>query len=105
MLGKDRCRIQPPGAQGSGKSTSNRDQRVIINELTTRIPNASKQAEAEVLNELLALFGRRQVILQLLRRDIQYRALLKIWLYVHVPLTISLLVALSIHILVVFVYW
>ena len=78
---------------------------MVIDELSTRIPDARKQAEAEVLNELLALFGRRQVILQVLLQDIQYRALLKIWLYFHVPLTISLLVALSIHILVVFVYW
>ena len=77
----------------------------MIDELTRRIPDARKQTEAEVLNELLALFGRRRVILQLLIRDIQYRALLKIWLYFHIPLTVSLLVALGIHILVVFVYW
>lgn len=105
LLARDRCRVRPFGAEAGGKSVSNRQQKVMIDELTRRIPDARKQTEAEVLNELLALFGRRRVILQLLIRDIQYRALLKIWLYFHIPLTVSLLVALGIHILVVFVYW
>ncbi|MFT4614512.1 MAG: hypothetical protein ACI9NT_001657 [Bacteroidia bacterium] len=89
----------------NNKLVANKAQLVLIKELSTRIPNARKQNEAEVLNELLAFYGRRQVILHLLRKDVQYRALLKIWLYFHVPLTISLLVALTTHILVVFVYW
>ncbi|MAT92758.1 MAG: hypothetical protein CME59_09160 [Halioglobus sp.] len=104
LLGRDRCRIRVESS-GSVSTTRNPEQQVIIDELAGRIPNASKQAEAEVLNDLLALFGRRQVILHLLRRDIQYRALLKIWLYFHVPLTVALLVALAIHIFSVFVYW
>jgi hypothetical protein len=105
LLARDRCRVRPYGALVGSRSVSNREQRVVIEELSTRIPDARKQAEAEVLNELLALFGRRRVILQLLGRDIQYRALLKIWLYFHIPLTISLLAALSVHILSVFIYW
>jgi hypothetical protein len=88
-----------------GKAVANVEQGIIIDTLSQRIPDARKAAEAEVLNELLALFGRRQVILHLLRRDIRMRALVKIWLYFHVPLTIALLVALSIHIFSVFIYW
>jgi len=105
LLARDRCRVQLQAIGGSGKLVGNQGQLVLIDELSHRIPNAQRQAEAEVLNELLALFGRRQVILHSLRRDIQYRALLNIWLYFHIPLTIALLVALAIHILVVFVYW
>ena len=77
----------------------------MINTLSRRIPDAGKQSEAEVLNQLLTLFGRRQFILGTLRRDIQLKGLLKIWLYLHIPLTVALLVALLIHILSVFIYW
>ena len=100
LLAQDRCRVQV-----GNNLVPNKEQQVVIEELSRRIPDTSKQSQAETLNELLALFGRRQVILHLLRKDVQYRALLKIWLYFHVPLTMSLLVALAVHILVVFVYW
>jgi hypothetical protein len=33
------------------------------------------------------------------------RALLDIWLYVHVPVTIALIAALTAHIISVFYYW
>ena len=35
----------------------------------------------------------------------QTKALLEIWLYIHVPLTIALLAALIAHIVSVFYYW
>ncbi len=100
IFAQDRCRVQT----GSGV-ISNQGQQALIDELSRRIPDARVVREAETLNELMALFGRRQVILNLLRKDVQYRALLKIWLYFHVPLTMALLVALTIHIIVVFLYW
>lgn len=102
LSARDHSRIQLPGP---GKPVPNREQELIIQALTRRIPDARKQSEAEVLNELLALFGRRQVILHLLRRDIRLRGLLRVWLFVHIPLTAALLVALSIHIFSVFIYW
>ena len=33
------------------------------------------------------------------------RALLEVWLFVHVPLTVALLAALTAHIVSVFYYW
>ena len=33
------------------------------------------------------------------------RALLEVWLYVHIPATIALLAALTAHIISVFYYW
>jgi len=48
---------------------------------------------------------RRQAILRRIRRDIRLRALLQIWLYVHIPMTAALLVALVLHILSTFFYW
>jgi hypothetical protein len=90
---------------GTDRPVANIEQAVILQALAHRIPNARRQSEAEVLNELLALFGRRRMILHLLRKDIQLQGLVKIWLYFHIPLTMALLVALFIHILTVFIYW
>ncbi|NND66837.1 MAG: hypothetical protein HKN19_04540 [Halioglobus sp.] len=100
IFAQDRCRVQTDSG-----FVSNSGQQVLIDELSRRIPDARVVRESDTLNELMALFGRRQVILHLLRKDVQYRALLKIWLYFHVPLTMALLVALTVHIIVVFLYW
>lgn len=51
------------------------------------------------------LLIRRQSQLARLRRQLRIRALLEVWLYVHVPATIALLAALFAHILSVFFYW
>ncbi|QIB66131.1 hypothetical protein [Kineobactrum salinum] len=106
LLARDRSRVMIPGADDQkSRAASNTEQEVVLRHLAARIPDARKQSEAEVLNELLALFGRRQVLLHQLRREVQLRGLLKIWLYVHIPLTAGLLVALLVHIVVVFLYW
>ncbi|TXS96727.1 hypothetical protein FV139_04480 [Parahaliea maris] len=102
LTARDGSRIVLPG---QSKAVSNAEQGIIVNALSERIPDARKQSQAEVLNELLALFGRRRVILHLLRQDVRLKGLLKVWLFVHIPLTIALLVALSIHIFSVFIYW
>jgi hypothetical protein len=52
-----------------------------------------------------ALLGRRQAQLAQIRRHLRLKALLEVWLYVHVPLTIALLGALTAHIVSVFYYW
>ncbi|MAC32049.1 MAG: hypothetical protein CME40_05760 [Haliea sp.] len=106
LMARDRSRVTVPGGrEQQARTVSNSGQAVVIEHLSSRIPDARKQSEAEVLNELLALFGRRQVLLQQLRREVQLRGLLKIWLYFHIPLTMALLVALLVHILSVFIYW
>jgi hypothetical protein len=46
----------------------------------------------------MALLGR-------VRRDISYKAMMDLWLYLHVPLTFMLLVALLAHIFSVFFLW
>ena len=52
-----------------------------------------------------ALLGRRQAQLWQIRRHMQLKAMLEIWLYIHVPATIALLGALAAHIVSVFYYW
>ena len=60
--------------------------------------------EADVRGILVQL-TRKSELLERVRRDIQYKALMDIWLYVHVPATFALLAALVAHILAVFFYW
>jgi hypothetical protein len=87
------------------RPSANTEQSAVIDVLSKRIPDARKAADAGVLNELLALFGRRQFILHLLRRDTRLRGLVKVWLALHIPLTVALLGALAVHIVSVFLYW
>jgi hypothetical protein len=52
-----------------------------------------------------SLLGRRRGLLDRMRRQMQLRALLEVWLYIHIPLTVALLAALTAHIVSVFYYW
>lgn len=52
-----------------------------------------------------ALLSRRQSQIAQIRNHMRIKAMLEIWLYVHVPLTIALLAALTAHIISVFYYW
>ncbi len=60
---------------------------------------------AERGGALLVALGRKQELLRRARKDIRYKALLDLWLYVHVPLSFALLGALTAHIVSVFFYW
>ena len=51
------------------------------------------------------LLERKESALARIRRHVQLKALLEIWLYVHVPLTFALIAALFAHVIVVFFYW
>ena len=57
------------------------------------------------LDRVDALLERKLAALKRLRRHLRLKALLEIWLYVHVPLTFALLAALTAHIVSVFFYW
>jgi hypothetical protein len=60
---------------------------------------------AERGSALLVTLGRKQELLNRARRDIRYKALMDLWLYVHVPMSFGLLAALTAHIISVFFYW
>jgi enamine deaminase RidA (YjgF/YER057c/UK114 family) len=52
-----------------------------------------------------ALLSRRQSQNEQIRRHMRTKALLEIWLYIHIPMTIALIAALLAHIVSVFYYW
>lgn len=55
--------------------------------------------------ELVADLSRKRELAACLRRDARYRALLRLWLWFHVPLTVALIITLIIHVVLVFFYW
>ncbi len=59
----------------------------------------------EETDKVVKLLRKRRAQLDQIRRQMKLRALLDIWLYVHVPVTIALLAALTAHIVSVFYYW
>jgi hypothetical protein len=88
--------------------------------LTGRYPAcATRMAQAEIrretaykpnlgddpLEKVDALLERKEAVLARVRRHLRLKALLEVWLYVHVPVTFALIAALSAHIVSVFFYW
>jgi hypothetical protein len=67
---------------------------------------ASAAAAADpALIRVEALLQRRQGQLARMRQHMRYKALLEVWLYVHVPITFALIAALAAHVVSVFFYW
>jgi hypothetical protein len=71
----------------------------------TRARRGAAGKTAETLAHIAELLERKSATLARARRQIQLKALLEIWLYVHVPMTFALLAALTAHIVSVFFYW
>lgn len=78
---------------------------VTIMFVAGQIFDAGRDPRGESLQKVLQTVAQRKLLVDRLNRDITLRARLTIWLYLHVPLTIALLVALVIHIVAVFLYW
>lgn len=57
------------------------------------------------LERIDQLLERKRAALGRVRRHVRIRALLEVWLYVHVPVTFALIAALTAHVLSVFYYW
>lgn len=72
--------------------------------LRDRVAQSSGKEEA-ALEQVVQLVEKKSAALQRLRFYMQRRALLEVWLFIHVPLTFVLLAALAAHIVSVFFYW
>lgn len=60
---------------------------------------------SEQFRSLLGLLARKEDLLQRARRDVRFKSLLDVWLFLHVPLSFALIGALIAHIVSVFFYW
>jgi hypothetical protein len=71
-------------------------------------PSASRKLTAESANlgrDVYTLLLEKNELLERARRSLRHKALLDLWLYVHVPLALALLAALVAHVVSVFIYW
>lgn len=62
-------------------------------------------ALGDALDKVDGLLGRKLASLDRIRRHLRIKALLEVWLYLHVPFTFALIAALTAHIVSVFFYW
>jgi len=60
---------------------------------------------ARLDKEVYGLLLQKQQLLERARRDLRQKAVLDLWLYLHVPLAFMLLAALIAHVISVFIYW
>jgi hypothetical protein len=92
----------------------------FMTRLTGRYPRCGTRAAQAAIREVTGdrpalggvplekvdmLLGRKEAALSRIRQHLRLKALLEVWLYVHVPLTFALLAALTAHIVAVFFYW
>ena len=75
-----------------------------LREMRERLATATGE-DAEQLETVVGLLDRKELALSRIRRHMRIRAMLEVWLYVHVPVTFALIAALAAHIISVFFYW
>ena len=69
------------------------------------LKNMPSGSSDEAVERVVTLLQRRADQLAQIRRHLRIRALLEVWLFIHVPATIALLAALLAHVVSVFYYW
>jgi hypothetical protein len=63
---------------------------------------AAPPAVEEMWRQVRVKLDEKALVVERLRRDIRYKALMDIWLYLHVPLTFALIAALAAHVVSIF---
>tara|TARA_R110000772_G_scaffold31456_20_gene77689 strand:+ start:346 stop:1227 length:882 start_codon:yes stop_codon:yes gene_type:complete len=93
----------------------------ILKRISGKYPNcATRGAQADLrrerayqprmggddpLDKVDALLEKKEATLARVRRHLRLKALLQVWLFVHVPMTFALIASLTAHIISVFFYW
>ena len=87
----------------TGKSFRDPTARALEQISAARAHDSDSKDSAE--QRVRSLLSRRQSQMEQIRRHMRTKALLEIWLYIHIPMTIALLAALTAHMVSVFYYW
>lgn len=90
---------------GETKIVANPGQEAALDWLAEQQSRAADAATSAGIGELSALIRNKRKLLKQIAEDLRLQATLDTWLYLHVPLTAALLMALAAHILTVFLYW
>jgi len=88
-----------------GRLVANRANHALVEQLAELRLAAPDERTRSSLQSLLECAGLKAALLDRLRRETKLSAMLRIWLFIHVPLCCALLAALGAHILTVFLYW
>lgn len=99
-----KTKIRPP----LFASLSSIENRCATTRALRRLQKAEQTAPADMrraLEDVTGILQRKAALLKRTRQHIRYKTLLRLWLHVHVPITLALLVALAAHIISVFFYW
>jgi hypothetical protein len=72
---------------------------------TARALKAFDHHGDEAEQRVHSLLSRRKAQLDQIRRQMRLRAMLEVWLFIHIPATIALIAALAAHVISVFYYW
>lgn len=67
--------------------------------------NAAKKDQLGPEAKVISLLQKRAVQLSQIRKHMRVKALLEIWLLIHVPATAALIATLIAHVISVFYYW
>jgi len=103
--GHDYSTIALPAASGTPQQVSNSEQAALLDWLGDELARSTDGELTKRIGDLLSVVATRRNQLRRLRRDVQIRGWLEIWLYVHVPVTLALIGTLIAHVVSVFFYW
>lgn len=104
LRGKDQSQVVLQRGGGS-EVVANAGQEAALDWLAEQQSRSDDPEVAAAIGELSALIRNKRRLLKTLTEDMRLQATIEVWLYVHVPLTAGLLMALGVHIITVFMYW
>jgi hypothetical protein len=107
LRARDRSYLMIGGesASQSAHLVPNFGNHALIEQLAELRLAAPDQGTRATLQSLLECAGAKAALLQRLRRETKLAAMLRIWLFIHVPVCCALLAALFTHVITVFLYW
>lgn len=97
----DRSTVQIPGRG----LCDNKNMQGLADHLVEQLQASDSSERSEALQGILSCLGQRALILGRIREDVRLVAMLRAWLFVHVPLAFAALASLAAHIFSVFIYW
>ena len=107
LRARDRSYLMIGGdsASQSAHLVPNFGNHALIEQLADLRLAAPDEGTRATLQSLLECAGAKAALLQRLRRETKLAGMLRIWLFVHVPMCCALLAALLTHVITVFLYW
>ena len=107
LRARDRSYLMIGGesASQSAHLVPNFGNHALIEQLAELRLAAPDEGTRATLQSLLECAGAKAALLQRLRRETKLAVMLRIWLFIHVPVCCALLAALFTHVITVFLYW